>query len=242
MATRPIQSIICLAFVLLLGSLCATRLRAQGQVANPGTTIAGADLAFQALCGKHVALLGEPAFHGFGKTLEFKAQLVRRLVDECHYNALFVESGLYDYIHIEKELRSGNDVPESMISAAIGGLWANREVQALVPFLREKLNGGSLKLGGLDDQIGAGTFASRQMSSDLVQSLPNEEKARCLAVLQRHLVWQYTKEAPYGPPDKEKIVGCLNEIRIQFSSAKENTPFNEEARAMTVQLCRGAAA
>jgi erythromycin esterase-like protein len=177
-----------------LQRLSAASLPARGQVASSGTRIANTDLAVHALCGEHVALLGEPPIHGFGNTLEFKAQLVRRLVDECHYNALFVESGLYDYIHIERELSSGQDVPESMISAAIGGLWANGEVQALVPSLREKVKAGSLTLGGLDDQIGAGTYASREMSSDLVQYLQNDEKARCLAVLQRHLLWQYTEK------------------------------------------------
>jgi erythromycin esterase-like protein len=170
---RPIQTLIQLAFVLVPAIVSAANLCSQTLAASSRANSLAADLAVRALCGKHVALLGEPPFHGFGKTLEFKAQLVRRLVDECHYNALFVESGLYDYIHIERELRSGRKVPESMISAAIGGLWANKEVQDLVPFLTEKVNNGALKLGGLDDQIGAGSYASREMSSDLVQSLQN---------------------------------------------------------------------
>ncbi len=33
-------------------------------------------------------------------------QLVRRLVEECHFNALFIESGVYDYIHIDQALSS----------------------------------------------------------------------------------------------------------------------------------------
>jgi len=61
--------------------------------------------AVHALCGKRIALVGEPPIHGFGNTLEFKVQLVRRLVEECHYNAFFIESGMYDYIHIERQLR-----------------------------------------------------------------------------------------------------------------------------------------
>jgi erythromycin esterase-like protein len=241
MAARPIQSLVCLACALLLVIVGAASLPAQGQGLDPGARIADTDLALKALCGKHVALLGESPVHGFGKTLEFKVQLVRRLVDECHYNALFVESGLYDYIHIERELRSGRDVPESMISAAIGGIWANGEVQALVPFLGEKAKVGSLTLGGLDDQLGAGTYASREMSSDLVQALRSDEKARCLAVLQRHLLWQYTNEAPYRPPDKEKIIGCLNEIQTRLSSAKGNTRSSEETRAMADSLRRNLA-
>ena len=68
------------------------------------------------MCGKRVALLGEPPMHGFGKTLEFKVELVRRLIYECHYDALFMESEAYDYINIQKKLKSGQDVTDSMIS------------------------------------------------------------------------------------------------------------------------------
>ena len=232
MTRRSIQALICFASVLLLVMVNAASSLAQDQLTSSGIKIADTDVTVHALCGEQVALLGESPIHGFGNTLEFKVQLVRRLVDECHYNALFVESGLYDYIHIERELRSGHDVPESMISAAIGGLWANGEVKALVPFLSEKVKAGSLTLGGLDDQIGAGTYASHEMASDLVQYLKGDEKERCLGVLQRHLLWQYTESAPYAPSDKEKISGCLNEIQTQLSSTKEKVSSIEESRAM----------
>jgi erythromycin esterase-like protein len=192
-----------------------------------------------ALCGKRVALLGESPVHGFGEALEFKAQLVRRLVDECHYDALFVESGTYDYINIEKKLKSGQDVTDTMISAAIGGVWANREVQSLVPFLREKVMAGSLTLGGLDDQIGAGSYASRQMSSDLVQPLQGEERSRCLTVLEKHLLWQYTNDAPYGPSDKAKIIGCLDEAEESLSQPEErNKSWADDVKAMIGSLKR----
>src|ERR1700690_3285055 len=83
--------------------------------AGPAAAIKDTDPVVHALCGKSIALLGESPVHGFGKTLEFKVELVRRLIDECHYNALFVESGTYDYINIQKKLKAGQDVSESMI-------------------------------------------------------------------------------------------------------------------------------
>src|SRR5262245_26505880 len=49
------------------------------------------------LCGKRVAFLGESPTHGFGEVLAFKTELARRLVDECHFNAFFIESGAYDF-------------------------------------------------------------------------------------------------------------------------------------------------
>ncbi len=122
--------------------------RAAAQSATPAIKVKDTEPVVHALCGKRVALLGESPVHGFGEALEFKAELVRRLVEQCHYDALFIESGTYDYINIEKKLKSGQDVTDAMISAAIGGLWANREVQSLVPFLREKVMEAASRSGG----------------------------------------------------------------------------------------------
>jgi len=113
-------------------------LPAVGQPGGTAVEIRDTDPVVHALCGKKVALLGESPVHGFGKTLEFKVELVRRLIEECHYNALFVESGIYDYIDIQKKLKSGQDVTDAMISAAFGGLWATTEMKPLIPFLRER--------------------------------------------------------------------------------------------------------
>jgi erythromycin esterase-like protein len=228
--------------VLLLIFVGAASVGATAQAATPATEIKDTEPVVQALCGKRIALLGESPVHGFGETLEFKVELVHRLIEECHYDALFVESGTYDYIHIDKQFKSGHDVSDAMISAAIGGLWANKEVQSLVPFLREKVNAGSLTLGGLDDQIGAGSYASRDMSPDLVQSLQGDERSRCLAILQKHLRWQYTNDAPYGPSDKTKIVGCLDEIDSSLSKPEESKKlWAEEDKAMIDSLKRNLA-
>lgn len=214
-------------------------LPAAGQSTRPAAEIKDTDPVVHALCGKSVALLGESPVHGFGKTLEFKVELVRRLIDECHYNALFVESGTYDYINIQKKLKSGQDVTDSMISTAIGGLWATKEVQPLIPFLREKMKAGSVILGGLDDQLGRGTYAQREMPSDLVQYLQGDERSQCLATLQKHMLWQYTDAAPYGPPDKARIVGCLDQIATHLSQPGESKAhWAEEDRAMIDSLKR----
>jgi len=224
---------------LLLIFLDPASVCASGQAANPAKEITDIGPVVHALCGKRVALLGEPPMHGFGKTLEFKVELVRRLVEECHYDALFVESGTYDYINVERKLKSGKDVTDSMISAAIGGLWANKEVQALIPFLREKVKAGSLTLGGLDDQIGRGTYAQHEMSSDLVQYLEGDERPRCLATLTKQMLWQYTDDAPYSPSDKAKIVGCLDEIESRILQPGESKkPWAEEDKAMIASLKR----
>ncbi len=164
-----------------------------------------ADPVLRDLCGKRVALLGESPLHGFGKTLEYKAGLVRSLIDQCHYNAFFIESGIYDFLNIESRLKAGQDVTEPMLAAAIGGLWATREVQPLIPFLLERAKAGRLTLGGLDDQLGRGTWAQREMPAALM-------RGRCLAIFQKHMLWQYTAAAPYSPQDKTLMLGCLDQL------------------------------
>jgi erythromycin esterase-like protein len=189
------------------------------------------------LCGESVALVGESPVHGFGKTLEFKVELVRRLVDECHYNAFFIESGIYDFLNIQKRLNSGQEVTEPMISAAIGGLWATQEVQPLIPFLLDRAKAGRVILGGLDDQVPMGTYAQHEMASDLVEYLQGDEKARCLAILQRHTLWQYTDDSPYGPKDKALILGCLDRIETGLTKAPPSAaPFREDYKEMVESL------
>jgi erythromycin esterase-like protein len=209
------------------------------QTPDPATLNRDTDPVIPDLCGKSVALLGESPVHGFGKTLDFKVALVRRLVQECHYNALFIESPAYDFIHIQGQLHAGQQVTDAMISVAIGGLWANKEVQSLVPFLTQKANAGTLILGGLDDQLGRGTWAQHEMSAELVQSLPPDEHARCLAVLQKHTLWQYTDEAPYSSADKAKIVGCLDEIEARIPQPQEHASLSaDQDRTMIQSLKR----
>jgi erythromycin esterase-like protein len=210
---------------------------AAGQSASPAAEVKDADPVLHALCGKSVALLGESPVHGFGKTLEFKVELVRRLIDECHYNAFFIESGTYDFLNIQIRLKSGQEVTEQMIAAAIGGLWATREVQPLIPFLLDRAKAGRVILGGLDDQLGRGTYAQREMASDLVEYLQGDEKARCLAILQRHTLWQYTDDSPYGPQDKALILGCLDRIEAGLTKAPSSAaPFREDYTEMAESL------
>jgi erythromycin esterase-like protein len=164
-------------------------------------------------CAKRVVLLGEPPMHGFGSTLELKVDIVRRLVSECHFNAFFIESGSYDFLKIAERLEAHQTVTPAMVAAAIGGLWANREVATLVPFLAEEAQRGHLVLGGLDDQLSAGTYAQREMPADLVANIPDErDRAACLATLQRHMLWQYSAAEPYGPGDRARILSCLDKI------------------------------
>ena len=164
-------------------------------------------------CGRQIVLLGESPTHGFGVSMRLKAQLVRGLVERCHVDAVFFESGVYDFLKIESDRAAGRPVEAAAINAAIGLLWSNADVAPLAPFLADRVNHAHLALGGLDDQIGRDTYAQRSMAADLVQRLEGEERASCLATLRRHLEWQYTADAPYGVNDRSRILHCLDRIR-----------------------------
>lgn len=207
--------------------------RALGQTAES----AAVGSVVHATCGKRIVLLGESPVHGFGETLTFKVQVVRALVDQCHFNAVIFESGLYDFLHLQEQLRSGDAVTDGMIAAAIGGLWDNKEVAPLLPFLRDRMMRGSLFVGGMDDQLGRGTWAQNGMAADLVRPLPEDARGRCQAILQRHLLWQYSADAPYGPPDKARILGCLDNIHARIAGASDD-PRREGNTAMIASLRR----
>jgi erythromycin esterase-like protein len=193
-----------------------------GRVGHDARDAQVVDRVVHDLCGKRVALLGESPTHGFGEVLQLKTTIVRRLLEECHFNAFFIESGAYDFLKIQQTLKAGRPVDQAAIKAAIGGLWAHREVEPLIPVLVERAQRGVLVLGGLDDQLGRGTYAQQRMPSDLVQALRTGDRERCLGILQRHTLWQYDDAAPYGPNDRSLILGCLDKVDRSLAAAHDS--------------------
>lgn len=228
---------LCLLLLVVQSSFALEQRRPNQPAAAEARATSIADLVVNELCDKRVALLGEAPMHGFGNTLQLKVEIARRLVDECHYNAFFIESGAYDFLNIQRALKSGQTVTVSTIAAAIGGLWATREVEPLVPFLLEKAQSGTLVLGGLDDQLGRGTYAQIQMPADLAEFLQGDDKVQCLAVLTKHTLWQYSSEAPYGPKDKSRILACLDKMEGNLSPPRDGAAHEYEL-AMIANLRR----
>lgn len=94
-------------------------------------------------------------------------------------------------------------------------------------------------MGGLDDQLARGTYAQREMPADLAAHLQGDEKARCLAILQKHTLWQYSDDSPYSPKDKALILACLDRIATSLSQAPSSeVPFREYDLAMVASLQR----
>lgn len=224
-----------LAFAALMS--CAESPIAYSQAASPETSSLAAtvDQVVHDACNKRVVLLGEPRVHGFGKVLDFKVELTRRLINQCHFDGFFIESGIYDFLNIEKLRKSGKEVTAEMIQAGIGGIWANQEVERLIPDLLNGVESGTLTLAGLDDQIGRGTYAQHEMAGDLAQYLDGDTKERCLPALQRHTLWQYSNASPYSSADKARLIGCLDEIEAAASKVHTGTAACDSAMAASLK-------
>ena len=107
------------------------------------------------VCTKNVVLLGEEPHHGGGNTLETKAELVRRLINRCGFNAVYFESSVYEFADLNARLGAGTSAPEQ-VADAIGGLWNTAiAIDPLVDYLYEQAAAGRIRLSGLDPQLSA---------------------------------------------------------------------------------------
>ena len=204
--------------LLLLPLLSSCASHPGGAVAQRAVALSDADRIVRDLCDKRLALLGEGSNHGNGRTIAFKAELTRRLVEECQYDAFFIEAGIYDFLHLQALLTEGQPISEDMVASAIGGMWANQEMAPLVPFLSERLQAGTLVAGGLDDQIGRGTYAQRQMTRELIPSLEGPRQAACAEEVERHMSWRYDDAHPYTAETAKFILGCWKELESVLSA------------------------
>lgn len=211
----------CCANALLFFALCGAL--PIHRIASAQPSDSPLDATVRDLCRKQIAVLGEPPMHGFARTSELKVAIVERLVDQCGYTGIVFESGTYDFLNIERRRERGEPVEASMVRAAIGGLWATAEVAPLVPFLVAKVQTGAIVLGGMDDQLGRGTYAQLEMPKDLVRHLQPGRGAGCLEILERHMAWGYTSDTPYDARARARILTCLDTL-AQKDTRTEGKP------------------
>ncbi|WP_426749746.1 erythromycin esterase family protein [Myxococcus sp. Y35] len=171
-----------------------------------------ADRIVRDLCDKRLALLGEESHHGSARTIAFKVELTRRLMEECQYDGFIIETGLYDFLHIQSRLDAGEPVDEAMVADAIGGMWANQEMEPLIPVLTKRLTSGTLIAGGLDDQVNRGTYAQREMTRELMPYLAGPRQAECGAEIERYMSWRYDDAHRFTAERARFIQGCWKEL------------------------------
>ncbi len=198
------------------------------------------DAAMRDLCGRDVALLGENDSHGDGRAIGFKAVLVRRLVERCHFNAVFFEASHYDFLEISRRLRRGEPVSPEMVSSAIGWLWNHdEEVASLIPFLWSEAKSGRVTLGGLDDQLGArdAFYSIEQMPAELTGFLPSERRPDCRELFRRRILFDYPASEPHTPATNARLQACLAEIG---TAVRAQPGMDAPTRTETLQMIASA--
>lgn len=176
--------------------------------------------AVRDLCSRKIALIGEGANHGDGRTLAFKSELVRRLVEQCGFTAVVFEASSYDFLEIDRRLAKGRPVTREMVSSAVGGLWnRNDEMQPLITFLHQAVVAGRVRLGGMDDQLGsAGAFYSiSDMPGELAALLPSDRAGECAESLRQLIYGQLASPSA----ETVTLVECLADMRRVVDAAPD---------------------
>lgn len=172
------------------------------------------------VCGKQVVLLGEDSHHGSGSTLEAKAEIVERLIGECHFSAVFFESQVYDFIGLREALSDKLATP-AQVADSIGGLWSTTaEMDPLIDYLFRAASDRQVVLAGLDLQTGGATnfYTQQRLPSRLARYLEGRERARCEVALHRLTNWEYDDESLYDDNAIRQLRSCL--VDIQAGIAK----------------------
>lgn len=198
---------------------CAEPSRLPLAATPPADAMSG---AIRGLCASDVALLGEGANHADGRSLAFKAALVRRLVDECGFDAVVFEAGSYDFLEMDRRLRRGEPVTRDMVSSAVGGLWnRNEEIQPLITWMHDSLVAGRLRLGGMDDQLGsAGAFYSiSEMPAELSGLLGGERDEACRGLFRQQIYGQLGPSAEEQAPLRTCLVDIQTVVQAMPDSA-----------------------
>lgn len=177
-----------------------------------GGDLAELDRLVADVCGKQVVLLGEPGGHGDGRTQETKGVLVTRLIDECGFDAVFFESGIYDFVDFAHALAADTATP-ARLSNAINEFWARtEESQQWIPQLFARARAGRITLAGLDGQIHTtAVYARRQLVEELTSHLTGDTRSQCRAALVRYMNWQYDEKSPYSDDVRQRLRACLDE-------------------------------
>ena len=165
------------------------------------------------VCDKSVVLLGEEAHHGSGQTLEVKSEVVKRLIEQCGFNAVYFESGGYEFLDLNRRLAAKTSAPEQ-VSDAIGGLWSvSNAIDPLVDFLYAQASAGRVRLAGLDPQLGQATsgYMKAKLPAELVQALKEPRRTECQEVISRRTNARFDAEHPDDEAARNTIVECFRE-------------------------------
>lgn len=167
------------------------------------------------VCRKRIVLLGEDASHGGGRTFEVKTEIVKRLVSRCGFDAVLFESQLYDMLDVEHAV-AGKTATPAQLAGAIGALWARaEESKPLIEFLYRETMAGRLRIAGLDPQVGGvmGEYSKHRLGAALTGPLADDRRDACRREIDTHNAWRYDDAHPLDDAAKQRLRGCIDDIR-----------------------------
>ena len=194
------------------------------------------DKLLKDLCNEDIVLLGEGARHGEGRTVKFKTRILTGLVETCGFNAVFVESGVYDMTAYTQAHNPSRD----QLANAIGGLWSNaQQSQEWITYLHESARSGRLHIVGLDDQLSATSFyAQKRLATDLTAYLNPSDRAECRARISHHINWKYSSDLPYTRGVQTLLDECLQKIEHTIPQTDPFQGPSDEANALFAENLR----
>ncbi|UTW56121.1 erythromycin esterase family protein [Kordiimonas sp. SCSIO 12610] len=198
------------------------------------------DAALQDMCDRKIILLGENG-HGDGNSPAFKTTLTKRLVKECGFNRLVFEASFYDGMKVMQAARLGTPVSEDMVKSAMASIRNNTKgIAPLIPFVRNRVQAGTLTLAGIDDQISVwGSFyALGDMGRDLTAYLPEPRAGQCEATLKQRFWYQYSEDAPYDENRQKPVLTCLDDIKAAIQNKTNKTTRGQDFLAVIASINR----
>lgn len=163
----------------------------------------------ESLCDKKVVALGELPSHGEAVAFQFKADLVKALVERCGFEAVLFEAPIYDFLGFSDAMRAGR-ADQEQLDNAIGRFWWTQELAGWRRWLFDMAAGNArLYVGGLDDQLSSTSdYAAQVLPALVAGQLADADGARCADAVDRNLRWDYDSAHPYDANERELLSGC----------------------------------
>lgn len=193
-------------------------------LASPGDTLAknaAPELDIpDAICKAKIVFLGE-ASHGGGEAILKKAELARRLIDNCEFNKVAFESQMYDFQAFKQGTISVDDLRN-----AVGGIWSTyEETDKFFEFLAKRANAMQISLVGIDGQLGSSTsrYAQQSLGQEITKNLPLQRATYCSILIARLTNWSFDATNPYDDRYTDNLHSCLSDVSATTDGDKNNT-------------------
>ncbi len=164
-------------------------------------------------CDKKIVILAELPSHGEAKTFETKAEIVKKLVQECGFNKIHFEAPIYEFIELQQLLKNNRSKVKNL-DDALGGFWVPKELDGWRGWLFDQAKAGHVIVTGLDDQISASSHQTRiKLPSIFKKHLSKKEYEHCQTILKRDLFWLYDDKHPYSSAAQQDLLQCIQKVK-----------------------------